>query len=185
MSQTSVLAGGQPFGIGGQIADSGDADIVSGFSLEPSDQMPFGFGVMQKPGDADGYLLPTGNSGTMEVIGVNVFSHDHVRSGTDGAGNQTGDLGSTGLLPNASLQVMRKGRVVVPVAHTVQPNDRAFCYRVATGSFLRGLWVGSDMGGSYVRDCSSQGVFRSTAFTATDGTTRVAILEVDFTNKAV
>lgn len=184
MSQTSVSAGGQSIGVAGQCADSAPRDIVSGFSQETTNQIPFGFGL-RAGSTQDGYLLPTGSSGGPEIEGISVFDFNHNRAGAvDSAGNYSGDIGASGLLAKSSLQVARKGRFIVPVAYTVQRGDRAFCYGVGTGTFTPGLWAGTGVGGaSYVIDCTSKGQFRSGTYTAADGTTKVAVLEVDFTTK--
>lgn len=185
MSQTSVTAGGMAVGIPGQKYDTGPEDVVSGFSQEASAQIPFGYGLVQSPNVADGYFLPTGVSGAMEIVGLSVFSLAHMKAGAvDAAGVYAGDLGASGLLPKAPLQVARQGRYLVPVEANVRVNDRAYCRVTATGAFTPGSWAGTNYGGSYVRDCTQQGVFRSGTFTAVDGVTKVAVLEVDFTNKA-
>lgn len=187
MSQTTVSASGQAVGIAGQLADTSDVqDIESGFNKEASNQMPFGFGLRVQPGsNGDAYLLPTGFSNVGgDVAGVNVFGYNHQRVGAaDSAGNFAGDLGGSGLLPNASLQVLRKGRIYAPVQAAVKAGDRPFCVGIPTGTVAAGLWAGSGYGGSYHIDCTRQGVFRSSSYTAADGTTLVAVLEVDFTNK--
>lgn len=183
MSQTSVVAGGQPIGFAGQIADSGPHDIVSGFNLDTA-QIPFGHGVMKSAAHPDGYVLPTGASGSMEVSGLSVFDLYHVRAGNiDPSGFYSGDLGASGLLPRASMQIGREGRYLAPVADNVANGDRPFCFVVATGTRSQGLWAGTNYGGSYVRDCTAQGVFRSSTYTAADGTTKVAVLELKTTNK--
>lgn len=187
MSQTTVSAGGQSIGIAGQLADTGEGqDIVSGFNKETTAQIPFGFGLRVQPGsNGDAFLLPTGFSTVAgDVAGLSVFSFNHARAGVaDSGGAFAGDMGGSGLLPNAGLQVLRKGRAYVPVQANVLAGDRAFCVGIATGSLTAGLWAGSGYGASYHIDCTRQGVFRSGTYTAADGTTKVAILEVDFTNK--
>lgn len=185
MSQTTVNSGGQAIGVAGQVADSSDAtDIVSGFNKEATAQIPFGYGVRNNGNSADGYLLATGFSTVVDVNGLSVFNLAHNRAGTvDSAGNFSGDMGGSGLLPNSSLQIARKGRYLVPLQDTVRVNDRAFCVGIATGTITPGLWAGSGYGMSYHIDCTSKAVFRSGTFTAADGTTKVAVLEVDFTNK--
>lgn len=184
MSQTTVSSSGQSIGVAGQVADSRDVrDIVSGFSQELTAQIPFGFGLM-KGTTPNGYFLPTGPSGSMEVAGINTFGLNHARAGSvDSGGNFSGDMGASGLLPKSSMQVMVAGRVLVPVEVNVLNGDRPYCRVVATGALSQGAWLGSGMGGSYVRDCTAQGIFRSNTFTAADGVTKVAILEVDFTAK--
>lgn len=185
MSQRTVNAGGMSIGFAGQIADSNWVlDIVSGFSAEASAQIPFGFGLMALSGVPDSYVLPSGASGTMEIQGISVLGLNHSRGGgVDADGNFFGDLGASGLLPKASLQVMRKGRVLVPVEHNVRIGDRPYCRVTATGALTPGSWVGTNYGGSYVRDCTTQGRFISLTSTAADGVTKVAVLEVDFNSK--
>lgn len=187
MSQTTVSAGGQPIGVAGQIADSGIHDIVSGFSQESSAQIPFGFGVRGGT-SVDGYVNATGFSLVLPINGVNVFDFAHSRAGTqDANGNYSGDMGASGLLPKSSMQIMRKGRVLVPVEQTVFNGQRAWCRGIATGTSLNaamvGMWNGTNLGASYHVDVTSSAVFRSNTFTSADGTTLVAVLEVDFTNK--
>lgn len=183
MSQTSVPAAGMPIGVAGEKYDSGPHDIVSGFNEEGTSQMPWGIGLMAGPSEK-GFLIPSGASGTFEVKGINVFSHAHSRAGNaDPDGRYSGDLGATGLLPDAGLQVGREGRFLVPVAIDVRKGDRPFVYVVPTGTFGRGVWVGSNMGGSYVRDCTAQGEFVTGTFTAADGTTKVAVLDCNFKAK--
>lgn len=187
MSQTTVSASGQPIAVAGQLADTGEGqDIVSGFNTESTSQIPFGFGVRVNPASTgDGFLLPTGFSNVGgDVAGINVFNFNHMKlTGPDASGNYAGDLGGTGLAAKAGMQVLREGRAWVPVQDTVKPGDRAYCVGIGTGTIQPGLWAGSGYGASYHIDCTKQGVFRSTTYTAADGTTKVAILEVDFTNK--
>lgn len=187
MSQTTVNAGGMSIGVPGQIVDSGPHDIVSGFN-DASAQMPFGYGLRDSTA-AKLYLLPTGFSGVHPIVGINVHSLDHVKAGAaDAAGNFAGDLGASGLLENAQLQVGRKGRYLVPVEAAPTVGDGAWCRGVPTGSLTAGSWRGAargaagPLGASYHVDCSKQAVFRSGSFTAADGSTLVAILEVDFSN---
>lgn len=195
MSQTTVSSGGQSIGVAGQIADSQEGrDTVSGFSKEPAGtQIPFGFGVRVQPGsNGDGFLLATGFSNIglgFDVAGVNTFDFNHARAGVaDSAGNFSGDLGASGLLPNASLQVTRRGRILVPVEINVVAGDRAWCRGVGTGALTPGSWAGTGYnvttnGSSYMLDVTRLGVFRSGTYTAADGTTKVAILDCDFTGR--
>jgi hypothetical protein len=199
MSQTTVSAGGQAIGLAGQVADSAEGrDIVSGFNKEATNQIGFGLGVRVQPGsNGDGFLLASGFSGGspgMEVAGINVFSYNHMKQGAaDPAGNFAGDLGGSGLLPNAGMQVGREGRFIVPVEIAVVAGDRAWCRGIATGTSssanIQGIWAGTGYnaagtGSSYMIDCTRQGVFRSGTYTAADGVTKVAILETDFTNRS-
>lgn len=190
MSQSSINAGGQVIGVPGQLIDSGPHDIVTGFNEETT-QMPFGYGLRQGT-SADYYKLATGMSSSSQkaIVGVNAFSLDHSRAGAvDSAGHYAGDLGASGLLQYANLQVVRRGRVLVPVEAAVSVEDRAWCRGVATGNLSPGVWRGvaagaaDPLGGSYHVNCTNQAVFRTASFTGPDGSTLVAVLECDFTNK--
>src|SRR5688572_679021 len=109
MSQTSMSAGGQAIGVAGQLADSGEDDILSGFN-DASAQMPFGYGVRFST-SREGYVLATGFSNVVPVQGVNLHGYNHSKAGAaDANGNFAGDLGASGLLENADLSVLRKGR---------------------------------------------------------------------------
>jgi hypothetical protein len=197
MAQTTVSAGGQSIGVPGQLSDSQfGRDIVSGFNKDPgSNQIPFGFGVRVMPGsNGDAFGLATGFTGQigLEVAGVNVFGFNHFKQGAaDPLGNFAGDLGGSGLLPNASMQIARSARILVPVEIAVVAGDRPWCRGVATGTLAQGIWSGTGynattgQGSSYMVDCTKAGVFRSATYTAADGTTKVAVLEVDFTSRLV
>ncbi len=189
MSQTSVPAAGQAIGFAGQLADDSDPDLVSGFNQDAA-QLPFGFGVRQGSSGTSSayekmYSLPTGFSTVMPIVGAVVHSYDHSPAGAaDTAGNFAGDLGASGLLVNSPFELLRKGRLLVPVEQAVRVNDPAWCRGIGTGALSPGSWVGTSLGGSYHVDCTRQAVFRSASYTAADGTTLVAVLECDFTNKA-
>lgn len=186
MSQTFILPGGQAIGLAGMIADSCEnRDIVSGFNMD-TQQIPFGVGVMRQPGGVDErcYVLPTGPSGSVQIDGLTVFDLNHNRAGTaDAYGRYSGDMGASGLLPNSSMQVARRGRYFVPVESPVQVDDRPFIRTVPTGTLSQGMFAGTGISG-FNKDCTAQGVFRSKTFTAADNTTQIAIVEVDFVNKS-
>jgi hypothetical protein len=181
-----MFAGGMAPGFAGQIADGSSPDIVSGVNQDAT-QLPFGFGVRQgsSGGSERFYSLPTGFSTVFELSGLVVHSYDHAPAGaatSDGVFG--GDLGGSGLLQYSAFEVGRKGRFLVPVEQAVRNGERAWCRGIGTGALTPGSWVGTNLGGSYHVDCTRQTVFRSASFTAADGTTLVAVLEVDFTNKA-
>lgn len=188
MSQTSVSAGGQAAAVAGQIGcDPQECDIKSGVN-EASAQMPFGYGVRLGSGER-GYLLATGFSGSVPVAGVNCFGYNHAPAGSaDANGNFQGDMGGSGLLQNSSLDVMRRGSVWLPVESTITKGHGLWCRGVATGSLTAGSWLGAargaagPLGASYHVDCSKQGMFVTGVYTAADGTTSIALAEVDFVN---
>lgn len=188
MSQTSVLPGGQAVGIAGQLGyASADPLVDSGFN-ESTTQMPFGYGIRDGVGER-GYLLATGFSGVYPVCGVNLFGYNHVSAGNaDPNGNYQGDIGGSGLLQYATLDVLRQGPVWLPVENTVTKGMRGWCRGVATGpTGTAGLWAGAAvgtnyLGASYHVDCSKQVHFRTGVYTAADGTQAIALAECDFVN---
>lgn len=187
MSQTTINAGGQAIGDAGDPADSHPNEFTSGFN-EENVQMPFGYGV--RYGSArDFYKLASGFSGVLPVQGVLVRRANYQQSITLPNGQTVGDQGGSGLVQYAPLNVLRRGRVLVPVESTVTLGQRAWCRGVATGALSRGSWIGAadgsaPLGASYHVDCSKQAVFVSGSFTAADGSTTVAILECNFVNSA-
>lgn len=186
MSQRTVLPNGMAVAIAGQLADTGPHDIITGFSAESTLSIPWGFGLRKAAsGNPQGHVLPTGTSGTFEIVGVNILRYDAMRQGSaDADGNYAGEVGSTGLLPKAMLEVGRKGRAYVPVEVEVRDGDRAYC-RIGPGgaSGGAGIWGGTGISGMI--DCRKQAVFRSNTVVSADGTSRIAVLEFDFTASPV
>jgi hypothetical protein len=187
--QTSISATGQPIGVAGQRIDDGPGDITSGFSEETVLEIPFGCGIVAGVAD-DGVKLPSGAGDT--PVGINEWTPDHQVAGVnDPTGAPTGDLGSTGLKPKASIAKSRKGRFLVPLdaGTVVVPNvSRPFLrFRTDGGVNVQpGTWAIAQDGGVNLIDCTRLGVFVSSAFTApnaTGGSALVAILECDFTSR--
>jgi hypothetical protein len=183
MSQTSINAAGQPQGVAGQLADNAEVvDVVSFFSEESSAEIPFGVGVVAGS-DEQGCLLPSGSGDV--CVGVSVFGLSHLPANSAGT---SGDLGSSGLLPNAGLQVLRKGRILAYLDKSVTSitpySDRPFLRYTADGTTNPqvGAW-GKETDSGKNTDMSKCAVFVSGMFTSADGTTKCAVMEVDFTNK--
>jgi hypothetical protein len=192
MSQTTINAGGNRVGDPGDEADAGPKDVLSGVNADTA-QMPFGYGVSINTNAGDKYSLPTGMSNAYPVAGVFIRRANYLPAITLQNGEVIGNLGASGVLQNAPLNVGVKGRYLVPVEAAVTRGHRAWCRGVATGAQTQGSWRGAAvgavplggsvaLGASYFIDCTKQGVFRSASYTAADGTTLVAVLEVDFTN---
>lgn len=191
MSQTTVSAGGAAIGDAGDPADAGPKDQLSGFNGEAA-QIPFGYGVAVKTLANSFYGLPTGMTNAYPVGGVFLRRANYQPQITLQNGQTIGDLGASGIVQNAPMNVGIKGRFLVPVEVAVTRGQRAWCRGVATGSVTQGSWRAADpgavplggsvaLGASYFIDCTRAGVFRTASFTAADGTTLVAILEADFT----
>ena len=191
MSQTSITPGGQRVGDAGDPADAGPKDSLSGFNADAA-QMPFGYGVSVNENTGDKYSLPTGMTNAYPVAGVFLRRANYQPRISLPNGQTVGDLGASGVHQYAPLNVGIKGRWLVPVEAAVTRNQRAWCRGVATGSVTQGSWRGAAvgavplggsvaLGASYFIDCTKQGVFRTASYTAADGSTLVAVLEVDFT----
>lgn len=179
MSQTSIAKTGQPIAVAGQLSDSHKGtDTVSRFSGEASAVIPFGVGV--KPGTTfRKVLLPTASSSIIE--GIVRFGYGHVPGAT-------GDLDQTlgGLKPNAGMDVVRRGRMYVLVdanVTTITPySDRGYCrFESSSGATVVGAWRNTD--DSHVVDCSKAVQFVSPLFTAADGSSKIAEVQVEFTIK--
>lgn len=180
--QTSINQAGQPVGVAGQLSDNMEGmDIVSRFNQEASANIQFGIGI--KPGAArDGVKLLTANTETVEGINIWGFNHE---VGANGDLDQTAVTG--GLRPKASMQVLQRGRCYVVVdagVSSIIPNvDRGYIRCVANGgNTVIGAFSNiSDSTNSI--DSTKQVIFRSNIFTAADGVTKIAEVDVDFVNK--
>lgn len=187
MSQTSISSTGQAVGVAGQVFDNAEVqDLVSLFNTGTA-SIPFGCGVVVDTSDASGQgcKLPSGSGDS--VAGVSAYGANHQRSSsTDGSGNPEGDLDGTGLKQYAGLSVMRKGRILVLLdsgVTSISPFvDRGYLRYSANGSNTQpGAWAKAADSGHTI-DMTAQSVFVSPLFTAADGSSKVAVLEVDFTN---
>lgn len=191
MSQTTINAGGQAIGDAGDPADAGHHETLSGFNGNTA-QIPFGYGVAPGTLANSFYGLPTGMSNAYPVGGIFVRRANYQPQITLPNAQTVGDLGASGIVQYAPMNVGIVGRWLVPVEAAVTRNQRAWCRGVATGALTQGSWRGADVGSvplggsittgaSYFIDCTRAGVFRTASFTAADGSTLVAVLEVDFT----
>lgn len=189
MSQTSINPAGQAIGVVGQLIDDGPSDVVSAFSEETVNEIPFGCGLVQGVAD-DGVKLPAAN--TDKPVGINIFGFWHQTAGAvDPTGAQTGDIGATGLKPKAGVDKGRKGRALVPVEAgivIVPGTDRPFLRWQSDGGVNTqvGMWSNVQDGGTRLIDCTRLGVFTSSVSTVdnpTGGSSLAAILEFDFTSR--
>lgn len=152
--------------------------IVPMTNDEASAEIAFGLAVVldpSSPATDQSATLPTAE--TNKVWGIVLHSNAYDRTYTLADGSTGGELGTTGLMPGAVMNVLRKGRVWVTAQTAVTPGDRLWVRAVATGDEVLGGLEDADDGTDMI-DCTSQGVWCTTA-AAGD----LAILEVDFTNK--
>jgi hypothetical protein len=151
--------------IEGQLADAGAHDVLSMVNNEAAAEMGFGLAVcFEGSTDDQGALAP--DDVTDKIAGILMHSHDYSQS----------DLGDTGLLPGATLNILRKGRIWVRPEEAVAPGDRLFIRAEAAGEEREGA-VRMSADGADCIDSTTQGVFLTSAEAG-----ELAVLEVDFTN---
>lgn len=166
-------------GYAGMLQSNDDHEIITMKNVEASLGMPFGIGVAWKTSGATSdidALLPVAQ--TDLIAGIVVHSHTHPLQWTDTSGSH-GELASTGLVPNTLMNVIRRGKIMVPVAVAVKPSDRLFVRctsNVAISTQLGSCENAADS--TFMVDCSKQGQFITTAAAA-----GLAWLDVDFVNK--
>lgn len=150
----------------GMLADGTDAVIESAQSAEASAEIRFGVAV--EYGLERQATLPEAQ--TDKVHGIVLFSHAYSK-GT------LGELGDTGLKPNAAMSILRRGKVWVTCPTGCAIGDRLFVRAVAAGlEFLGACENAADS--TDMVDCTKQGVFRTAASAG-----GLAVLEVDFVSE--
>jgi hypothetical protein len=168
-------------GIAGQLLDAlnDGRNIASMFNTEATDMIPYGYGVEQVSLTGDGYdgtrerhqgvKLP--NSITDSLFGLLAHSHSTVDSLTSG--------GLDGLIPGASCNILRRGRILVKpeAASGVVAGARLYVRAIAGGGYTKGALRGS-ADGINTMDCTNQGVW----LTAPDAD-GFAELEIDCVSK--
>ena len=132
MPQTSV-ATAPVAAIAGQLADTGrDLNLASYFSQEASLQMQFGTMVMQGAADYGDNILTAGN--VAKMVGIVVYSAAYQK------GNELGAVvdanGKLGILPNITMNVVKRGRIWVLVEEAVTPASvvRVRCTNAGNGA---------------------------------------------------
>lgn len=173
--QTDINTAGQPHGFAGQT--QGDTYDITGVSEESSAEIEFGSGV--RTGTLERGVLKPSSAG-QKVVGVVKHTHSHHTG-------DAGDLGTTGLLPDAKFLLVRKGRIKLKLdagVSSVTPySDRGWLRHTsdAGSNIVTGRW-GKAADGSNNLDCTGQVLFVGNVATDPDGT-KSALAEVDFTNE--
>ena len=178
--QTSINPRGQPVAFAGLISDSyAGPDLVSSFSEETVNSIPFGTAVKQGVAPKGALLMSGGGDA---IKGIVAFDFTH-------APGVFGDIdaGALGIVPKGQLRILRRGRVWVVIDQgivTIAPfSDRGFIRYSANGAgnLIVGA-VSNVTDGAHNTDMSKVVIFTSTVQVAADGT-KIAEVEVDFTNK--
>lgn len=181
MSQTVIQKYGYPVAVAGQLSDNMEGvDVVSRFNQDVV-QLPFGTAVKAGTAERSAKALA---ANTDIVQGFVKWGTDHFPANASGS---IGDVGATGLLPNAGLEIVRRGRmycVVDPSIVTITPySDRCFIRCTVNGGNNVIGAVSNVADGANNIDCTKQAQFVSGIFTAADGVTKIAEVEVSFNNK--
>jgi hypothetical protein len=152
----------------GGIDSMRNSQAVTGVAL--ADEMAFGRAVaFAGSTDDKGAIIPSGASD--KICGIVCKSLAYGIA-------PYGDLGTVGVQPGGTVNVMRKGVLWAVCEDGCAPGDRLWVRRTAAGDpeFLGGLNNADDS--TDMIDCTSQGVWKTTASAG-----GLAKLEVDFTAK--
>lgn len=167
MSQSEVTA--MAIAVAGLLADNSlTKDALPGTSEESSAEIPFG--VMVARGTDDGLvkLLHTSAAAMeTELHGIVVFGQSYAKDS---------QLGTTGLKPKVTFDVLQRGRIYVTVEETVAPGDAVRVRAVATGGEVKGAFRTT----ADSTDCVDISLFARWIRGATTG--GLAVVEIDMTN---
>lgn len=105
--------------------------IDSAVNQEASAQIAFGTFVARGTNER-GVIQPDGATDAAKVCGIALHSHDYAKA-LDGT-TSTGDLGSTGILPKAKVNVLRRGRVYMVSEQDLSRGDRSLRMRHTAGA---------------------------------------------------
>ena len=163
MSQTTVPAN-QAVSYAGMLGDATTDNVDSMVSTEASAEVPFGVMVQHGTADTDAKLLSATSN---KLAGVVLQSHAYA-VGTE--------LGTVGLLPKASLSVLRQGKVWVNVEEAV-----------AVGGAVRVRAAGTGTKGGFLTTASATNTIDCSKFcrflTSTSGA-GLALVEIDMSGAA-
>lgn len=179
MSQTTVPALAMTVGIAGQLYQPGPEPLVnSGHNEEASNPIPFGV-VVGRGTEVDGYIQVAGATDAAKACGLTLHSHAYARS-VDGT-TATGDLISTGVLPDGKLNVLRKGRAYVTVEQDVAVGDTTLRARHTAGA--GGTIIGAIRKDAVANETISLGRVAQVVVAASAG--GVAVISFNFEDVAV
>lgn len=119
----STMTDAQGLGFAGEIADSTIVKQTDSFvNEEASAEIPFGVMAIHGTNDGDAKLM---TANTELPAGIVLHSHRYAKDE---------ELGSTGLKPDVSMNLLQKGRILVTAVDAVTPADPVR-YIVAGGGF--------------------------------------------------
>ena len=164
-SQTSVAAAA--IGFAGMLADSDQAPrVASKINEEASAEIPFGTMVIRGTDEEMQALQLHTSAAAVAALLAGVVVHDHSYA-------KDTELGTTGLKPGVTLNVLERGHVYVLTEETVTPGDAVRVRAVVSGNEVKGAFRTS----ADSTDCVNISKF---ARWVKGGTTTVpAVLEID------
>jgi len=170
--QTSVSAPlSRPFP--GVLGDTGNKHAATRFSAESSAEIPFGVAVLRDATDkVNGAVLPHTSAAVSAPLFAGVVMHSH-------AYDKDIELGTTGLKPKVTFNVLERGRIWVLPEEAVAPGDSVRFRAVVAGAEQAGAFRTTADG----TDCVNISSFARWITTGNSSTP--ALLEFDIVNAAL
>lgn len=167
MSQQTTVNARMTIAFAGMLADSDRVvHCDSRFNEEASNEIAFGTAVVRGTTNKDnGALRPHTSAAAAAPLfaGIVVHSHDYARDV---------ELGTTGLKPKVTMQVLQQGRIYVLPEESVAPGD-AVRFRAIAGAGTVGAFRKTADAGNSVD------ISKFARWITTGSTTVPAVLEID------
>ena len=155
----------------GLLADNGDdVGIKPMINAEASIQLAFGEPVARYL--AGGPATAKRLAGSTDIV-AGIVVHSNAYSNAPG-----GDLGATGLLPGAMMNVLRSGRIWATCTTGCAIGDRLFVSYAVGGPYTAAGQLGNVTQALTTIDCTTKAEWQTVAAAGA-----VAILDCDFVNK--
>lgn len=152
----------------GMLADSSHQEIRSFVSEESSAEMRFGIMLCQGTADNGAKILNTSSAAmATALVGILVHSHAYAKDT---------ELGSTGLKPKTTLNVLHRGRCWVTVEEAVTPASAVKVRAVAAGNEVAGAF--RDTADS--TDCVD--ISKFARYLSSAGAGELALVEIDMSS---
>jgi hypothetical protein len=164
MSVQTTFSDAPAIGYAGTLDTNLAHDVITMINAEASASIAFGRAVKFKDTvttDKDA-VLPAAETDT--VLGIVLHAYTYAPEWTDvTTGTTYGQLDTTGVVPGAFLNVLRRGRVLVVCEDGCEAGDKLWVRAVAAGDpvFLGGLNSADD--GTDMIDCTSKGTWMTSA----------------------
>jgi hypothetical protein len=165
MSQTT-LASQTVAPFEGCVVDVVPGGMATATSAEASSEIPFG--VCVQNGASDDLALLLAGAAALDLIGIAAHSHAHAKDT---------ELGTTGLKPKTTFNLLRKGRIYVFSEEAVTPADTV---RVRHTAGAGGTVLGRFRKAAVAGETFDISLFARWVKSGSAG--GLAILEVDFTS---